>query len=255
MQSEELLENPNNSPHYSQEEEASQEEEEGQIPQSANNFGFQPMEPSPEETNTMRGENLSRKRPLPEETAKMKELKAEINKLLCRYPGLVPRTSSAIMQRLAEMTEEELENIHINMLNDITEVRGTPSAEAVICALTYWADAHHIPGYTNVCLADIELKRDIESEVIKLIGFLNTKLNILFRFLNNAYTCLRVKRFAREDPRAELFVRRSEDSEDAKKTSGPVQEVTVGAENPYEKAFREGRAKASANDKQVGQSI
>jgi hypothetical protein len=249
MQQEDPLPNPNDSPPYSQEEEASQEE--GELShQSANSFGFRPMEPSPEEIASMRGESLKRQKP--EETAKMKELKAEINKLLCRYPGLVPRTSSAIMQRLSEMSEEELENIHINMLNDITEVRGTPSAEAVIMALTYWADAHHIPGYTSVCLSDIELKRDIESEIIKLIGFLNTKLNILFRFLNNAYTCMRLKRFAHRDPMEELFVRKTEDSEDAKKTTAPIQEVTVGPENPFERAFREGRAKASANDKQVG---
>lgn len=165
------------------------------------NFGFHGMEQPVEKERQQKRQR--------EETEEEKGLKAKINLLLCRYPALVPRTSSAIMKKLDELSASELKNVYTNALNDIAEVRGTPSAETIILALTYHADSSYLVGYTDTCLKDVELKRDIETEVIELIGFLNNKVNILFRFINNAYSTYKRNRtiYRDESPVSQLFTR------------------------------------------------
>jgi hypothetical protein len=130
--------------------EQSQNDDDIEHAEEDNNLGFVPMD-TPNE--------LKRER---ERTEEEKQLLEKINLLLCRYPGLVPRTSAAIMSRLNELGLTELKNVYTNIVNDVTEIRGTPCADSVILALTYHADMH-MGGFTNECLDDIELKRDIES--------------------------------------------------------------------------------------------
>ena len=143
------------------------------------NFGFNPMADPREEE--------SKKRKL-EETSEMVRLKAEIQTMLCRYPKLVPRTSHVIMEKLDNCNELELRNVYQNCLNDIRELRGCPAANGTIFLLTKFINDWYLPGYTDECLRDQELSHDIESELTILLGMISNKVNIVFRFLNNAYT-------------------------------------------------------------------
>jgi hypothetical protein len=137
-------------------------------------YGFEPAEPE-EVVNV--------------EPPEIKKLKQDINLLICRYPGLQPRTSHALMEKLSNLTEEELKNVYLNCVNDVAELRGTPTAETALL-LTLPVNSM-IPGYTDYCMKDVELKRDIESELIQLFGWLGTKINILFRLFNNGYIVMR----------------------------------------------------------------
>ncbi len=123
------------------------------------------------------------------ETEEEKKLKRDINLLICRYPSLQIRTSHKLMEKLDGLEEDELRNVYMNAINDITELRGTPSAQTVLL-LTYPIDMK-LPNYTEYCMKDVELKRDIEAELVVLFGWLGNKINILFRLINNAYVVYR----------------------------------------------------------------
>jgi len=121
-----------------------------------------------------------------EESEESKALKKEIIKLVSRYPSLELRTSKVIMEKLNEMGEDELKIVRDNCVNDLSELRGTPVSSFVLFCVTSPVD-WKLPGYTEQCLSDVELKRDVETEMISLFGDLSTRINIFFRLLNNAY--------------------------------------------------------------------
>jgi hypothetical protein len=125
------------------------------------------------------------------ETPEIIELRSKINQLLCRYPELTPRSSEEILKKLKEYDVEALRNILQNCLNDLQKVRGTPTAECVIYLVASLVEILYIPNYVETCIKDEELKRDIESEVTYWLGCISNRMNIVFRFLNNAYTCVR----------------------------------------------------------------
>ncbi len=125
------------------------------------------------------------------ETPEVLELRGKINQLLCRYPELTPRSSEEILKKLKEYDLEGLRNILQNCLNDLQKVRGTPTAECVIYIIASVVEVLWIPSYVKTCIEDEELKRDIESEVTYWLGCISNRMNILFRFLNNAYTTVR----------------------------------------------------------------
>lgn len=150
-------------------------------------MGFDKPLPNP-------NEEKSKKREREPDTEVMKRLKADICKLLSRYPALVPRSSNLILEKLNDMDEGELGNVYQNCLNDLIEIRGTPVAKFTIFLLTKLIDDRFIPGFTDECMNDVELKRDIEAEIINLLGELNNRVNILFRFLNNGYTAYKKSR-------------------------------------------------------------
>lgn len=134
--------------------------------------------------------------PIPKEkelildTPAMKIIKSKINKLLCRYPTLIPRSSRGAIEALGRYNEEELENIHQNAITDLQAIRGTPTSEFAINTLCGAVDTFLLPGYLDVCLDDEELNRDIESEFSQLIYNYGTKTQILFRLINNAWKLL-----------------------------------------------------------------
>jgi hypothetical protein len=208
------------------------------------NCGFTPMETPADEP-----EGRGQKRKLPE-TETQRTLKEKINRLICRYPGLQPRISTAVMARLDTMNEKELENILANCLNDVADLRGTPSAESIITVLTHHVDARWIPNFTETCLNDLELNRDIEAELLQLLGNVSNRLNIVFRFFNNAYNCTKKRRFMPEPREAALFKRQPNatpaitsilDEEEEAQDSASIS--TLPSDNPFAKAFVEGRDK------------
>lgn len=154
-----------------EESESNQEQEEGR------EYGFEAMD------EPIESEKKKRAR---EESEQSKALKKEILKLVARYPKLELRTSKEIMNKLNEMGEDELVIIRDNCINDLAEMRGTPVASFVVFLMTQPVD-WKLPGYTDQCLSDIELKRDVETEIIMLLGDLSNRINIFFRLLNNAY--------------------------------------------------------------------
>ncbi len=156
----------------SREETSSDDEEQDPKRQRTESYGFDPLE---------KEEVVEEK----VETEAQKKLKKDINLLICRYPSLQIRTSHKLMEKLGGLSEEELRNVYMNAVNDVTELRGTPSAQTVLL-LTYPIDLK-LPGYTEYCMRDLELKRDIESELVLLFGWLGNKINIIFRLINNAY--------------------------------------------------------------------
>jgi hypothetical protein len=141
-------------------------------------FGFHPMEDPVEDKTKKRAR---------EESEESKALKKEILKLVARYPKLELRTSKIIMEKLNEMTEDELRIVRDNCINDLSELRGTPVSAFVLFCITQPVDYQFLPGYTEQCMSDIELKRDVETEMISIFGDLSTRVNIFFRLLNNAY--------------------------------------------------------------------
>ncbi len=155
-----------------------------------NDQGSAEQDPKRQRTNDYGFEPADKPREEPVETEAVKKLKQDINLLICRYPALQPRTSHALMEKLAALSEQELQNVYLNAINDVSELRGTPSAETVL--LTTTPIDWKIPGYTDYCMKDVELKRDIESEIVLLFGWLGNKVNIFFRLVNNAYTVYRI---------------------------------------------------------------
>lgn len=143
-----------------------------------NNFGFKPMDDEEEKK-----EN-EKKRKREEDQEEINKMKSKINRLLCRYPNLKPRTSHHFITQLESMDLEELNNIFENMLNDLSVIRGFPTSETAIMALTYSID-RKVPGYMNRCLKDEELKRDIDIEVMNLIGHGHNWVIIALRFVNH----------------------------------------------------------------------
>lgn len=176
-------------------EEASQEEPEfsqEESEQDGETFGFQAMEePSVDE------EKRGTKRPR-EDTEEMKQLKREILRYVGRYPTLELRSSKQITDRLDQMTVEELRIVRDNCVTDLSDIRGAPVASFAVFCMSKPFDAF-LPGYSDQCLQDTELKRDVESEIIAVLGEMGNKVNIFFRLLNNAYiTWKRQKHFTNQ---------------------------------------------------------
>lgn len=121
------------------------------------------------------------------ETPEAKILKERINALICRYPELSLRSSAATMSSLDQYDETELKNIMSNCINDLQKIRGVPASEFVLHLICGLVDYKLLPGYLDRCMDDEELKRDVESEMMNWVGVMNTRLNIAFRMLNNAY--------------------------------------------------------------------
>lgn len=145
------------------------------------NCGFVPMEKDQQ----VMDEDKSKKRKREEDSPAIKEIKEKINYILSRYPELQPRTSHGLMQKLEAMDLQELCNVHMNLLHDLSNTRGTACAETVIFVLT-WPINKTIRGYMSKCLNDDDLKKDIEMEMVDIMGAANSKVNILFRLFNNA---------------------------------------------------------------------
>jgi hypothetical protein len=143
-----------------------------------NDFGFKGME------DPVMDKEKKRAR---EESEESKALKKEILKLVSRYPKLELRTSRVIMDKLNEMSEDDLRIVRDNCISDLSELRGTPVSAFVLFCITQPVDYQFLPGYTDQCMSDQELKRDVESEMIAIFGDLSNRINIFFRLLNNAY--------------------------------------------------------------------
>lgn len=158
-----------------------QEEENVQDQQSVENttgeeqFGFRPLPEKAAEAEK------------PRVTPEMHILKEKINLLISRYPELTLRSSAATMASLDTYDEPELKNILNNCINDLQRIRGVPAAEFILHLICGMIDWKLLPGYLDRCMNDVELKRDVESETMSWIGVMNTRLNIAFRMLNNAY--------------------------------------------------------------------
>jgi hypothetical protein len=193
--------------------------------------GFTPMEEPVE------SEKKKRAR---EESEESKALKKEILKLVARYPKLELRTSKEIMDKLNEMGEDELRIIRDNCVNDLAEMRGTPVASFVVFLITQPVD-WKLPGYTDQCLSDIELKRDVETELIMLLGDLSNRINIFFRLLNNAYITWKKSRsdnysFEYNASRAE-----QEPNSETNRASGREEEDTAKADRTGESPWARNR--------------
>lgn len=169
----------------SQDEEDEQEEEEesyeeaspaAKKPRVTPNYGFQPLEAAadqPEEA-------------LKPQNEKTKKLKQQINRIVLQYPQLQIRCSSELIKKLDQYSEEDLQNIFMNAINDVTTLRGTPSAECFLLP-TKMVDSF-VPGYSEVCKKDEPLKRDIELLWLEWVGYLGTIGNIGFSLLRNINT-------------------------------------------------------------------
>lgn len=159
-------------------------------PTKENNFGFKPLE---KEEGEESGDEDSKGNARPKkvitlsEFYAMQDLKGRINTLIGRYPGLIPRESQELNERLNRMTLEQLQNVYTNCVNDCYAFRGTPTAECVIGLGTRKIDTNWAPGFTRRCLLDPELRKDIEIEVIHILGMFSNRANIIVRMLNHLY--------------------------------------------------------------------
>jgi hypothetical protein len=125
--------------------------------------------------------------------------KEQINLIMGRYPGLEPRTSHTLLARLDQFDLRDLRTIYQNLINDVYQFRGTPSANVLLAVLTRPVDNHY-KGFTARCLQDYELKKDIETELMRVFGFLSTRFCIIIRLLNNLYDTIFDINFNAIDP-------------------------------------------------------
>lgn len=202
-------------------------ESESEVENVGNAYGFEAMaEPVEDETK-------KRKR---EESEESKALKKEIIKLVARYPSLEIRTSRVVMEKLNNMDEDELRIVRDNCISDLTELRGTPVSSFVLFCITQPVD-WKLPGYTDQCMSDLELKRDIESEIIALMGDLSNRVNIFFRLINNAYITWKKSKgetFAFDAPTAKPQSNEQSDESDTKREESRTayfKEATSGKQN------------------------
>ena len=150
------------------------------------NFGFEPL-PEPQAERRERRDTGS---------PACEARRQQINRLLCRYPNLKLRSSETTMKQLMQYDEQELENILTNATNDLAAIRGAPMSEFLIHTLAGLVDTFFLPGFLDRCLADEELKNDVEAEATLVSGCCGNKTNIAFRSLNHAY----VQKFRPQTP-------------------------------------------------------
>ncbi len=140
-------------------------------------YGFRPMEGDAEASSPEVPKVLSER---------AKRLKLQINQIILQYPQLQIRCSSELLKKLDQYSEEDLYNIHMNAINDVTTIRGTPSAECFLIP-TKLVDPY-LPTYSEVCKKDEPLKRDIELLWMEYVGYLGTIGNIAFSLIRNMNT-------------------------------------------------------------------
>lgn len=200
--------------------------------QNEEQFGFTPAVEEPEqETNKKVADSPA-----------VRIIKEKINGLLCRYPELQLRSTAGTMVMLDNYDEQELVNILQNCINDLQRIRGVPAAELLIHILAGLVDWKLLPGYLDRCMADEELKRDVESEMMNWIGLMNTRLNIAFRFMNNAY----VQVFRPDAP----YYGEEESSDEEEIQSPYIQNVPFHAQSSGEKERPRKRARTSSQQDQ-----
>lgn len=174
------------------------------------NFGFKPLPEKEPEKNEEEEKNAK--------DPECIKLRAQICRILSRYPDIKLRTSSKVEQSLLRFNSNELSNIYTNCINDLQSIRGTPSADLIIYTFAGYVDNNYIPGYLEACLNDVELQRDIEGELEVITSWLGPKINIALRFLNNMHCVIydrkinRTKRMREESPYVRPVI--SEEEED-----------------------------------------
>jgi hypothetical protein len=145
------------------------------------NYGFTPFEEELEKEEPKEPKDM---------TPEAQALRYEINKLVCRYPQLKPRSSFETIRALENYNTMQLKNIYDNCLNDLQTVRGTPSSEMVTNMFCGAVEKYtHLRDYRERCLEDLELQRSIEGEMLSLLFWGGNKMQVVFRFVNNAYKC------------------------------------------------------------------
>ncbi len=125
-----------------------------------------------------------------EDNPESQRIRETIQLLLCRYPQLQIRSTNLIMEKLKEYDTEQLKDIYRNAINDVTQLNGMPAPHACITLVTKPID-NKVPGYTQKCLNDNELKKDIEIELVQILGHIGNRANIVFRLINNLYETMR----------------------------------------------------------------
>jgi hypothetical protein len=197
------MENNNNPPEEIQDdhdEEMGDQEE--SVEESLENGGFQAMNSDDEDSGEGPNKRAKTKGFFSQfsstkedkEEKRKKEVKLKINELLCRNPGLKPRDSLPLMNLFESYSLDQLENIYTNCLNDLIEHRGMSASSVLIKCLSYVADVL-LPGFSDECLKDIELRKDLEYEAIDLLRYFGTRVNILFRLGDNALTAFEKNRY------------------------------------------------------------
>lgn len=144
--------------------------------EEAMSYGFNPLE-----------QDLPKKEEVREVTPEMRIVITKINKLLCRYSTLVPRSSGRANSQLEKYSLEELNSVYENCITDLQAIRGTPTSEFAINLFAGTIDNYLLPGYLDVCMDDVELNRDIEAEMLNSLYTSGTRTQIIFRLINNAY--------------------------------------------------------------------
>lgn len=152
----------------------------------ASNYGFEPME-SEQHNEQNAGNDLKRKRV--DDSPEALQMRSKINRLILRYPGLVLRSSFPMMEKLSSYDYNELTNIYTNAHNDIRNARKNQCADLLLIAGTYHMNKKY-PTFTSRCIHDIELKRDIEMEVVGLLTFLENKIHIFLGLATHLFRAM-----------------------------------------------------------------
>jgi hypothetical protein len=124
-----------------------------------------------------------------EQDPERKNLIANINRLANRYPSVKLRSTADCLAQLGHLDNQQLASVFDNQCADVTRVRGTPVAKAILLPLKK-VPQDVVPKYYERCKDDEELKLDIETVVVSYVGLLGPVANIACHLITNAADCI-----------------------------------------------------------------
>lgn len=161
-----------------------QESEESERPSKRPSYGFQPVsDESADEPNQYEDQAQ-----VEEEGGNGRNRDYYIKRIAqfaARYPSIEPLAVHKLLDKLRNLSDEELENVYLNFVNAVSDLKGTRVASLVLLP-TVLLDSQ-LPHFSDRCMKDMELKRDIEAEYMEWFGWIGNKVNIVFGLATHAY--------------------------------------------------------------------
>ncbi len=135
------------------------------------------------------------------ETPEMLEIKKQITAIVSRYPNIQLRSTFKLLEKLNNLSQEELNNMLTNAQNDIAQLNGTPGADFILSFIGSLGD-QYVPGFMEECMNDVILQRDIENQIFNYVGIMGPTATIPLRVAGCAS---RAKKRARENQKFAIF--------------------------------------------------
>lgn len=108
-----------------------------------------------------------------------------MNRILCKYPTIQPRSSINTIRKFEELSDDELENIYLNAISDVYDKVGSPVSVVISqCLAVPMEAALQLEGLTEEMLADRELQVELHSTIGHYLGdYLTGPFNFVLRMV------------------------------------------------------------------------